>query len=126
MKNTIVSFLILFILLIFVFIGNKNLMSLCNDSLNLSNDIETSLNNDDWNEALNKAKLLKTIISTDFKTLSIYINHQDIDSLNTEIVKLIDFIKIKNLPDALSCLSTIRCLAEYIGELQQVNLTNIL
>lgn len=126
MKNTIISFITFFILLFFVFIGNNNLNSLCDDSLKLSNEIQIALDNNDWNKALEKSTTLKTIMSSGFKKVSIYINHQDIDSLNTETVKLIELIKVQDLSNSLSSLATIKCLSEYIKELQQINLTNIL
>ncbi|MDO4534364.1 MAG: DUF4363 family protein [Clostridium perfringens] len=126
MKNTIISFIIFFVVLGFVFIGNKNLNSLCNDSLRLSNEIEILINNNEWNKALEKSIELKKVMSQGFRKVSVYINHQDIDNLNTETVKLIDFIRIEELPDTLSCLDNIKCLSEYIKELQQINLTNIL
>ena len=65
-------------------------------------------------------------MSNGFKKVSVYVNHQDIDTLNTETVKLIDFIKVRDLSNSLSSLDSIKCLAEYIEELQQINLTNIL
>lgn len=126
MKNTIISFITLFILLFFVFIGNNNLNSLCDDSLKLSNEIQLTLDNNNWDDALEKSLELKKVMSNGFKKVSIYINHQDIDTLNTETVKLINLIKIQDLPNSLSCLDTIKCLAEYIKELQRINLTNIL
>ncbi len=126
MKNTVISFIIFFIVLGFIFIGNKNLNSLCDNSLRLSNEIEILINNNEWNTALDKATELKNVMSKGFKEVSIYINHQDIDNLNTEVVKLIDVIRIKELPDTLSCLDNIKCFSEYIKELQQINLTNIL
>lgn len=126
MKNTVISFIIFFIVFVFVFIGNKNLNSLCDNCLKLSPEIAASVNNNNWDEALEKSIELKSIMSAGFDKVSIYINHQDIDNLNTEIVKLISVIKIKDLPSILSCLDNIRCLAEYIKELQQINLTNIL
>lgn len=126
MKNTIISFIIFFIVLGFVFVGNNNLNDLCDNSLRLSSEIEILVNNNQWNEALEKSIELKSIMSKGFKKVSTYINHQDIDNLNTETVKLINLIRIKDLSNALSCLDNIKCLSEYIKELQQINLTNIL
>ena len=126
MKNTIISFIIFFVILFFVFIGNKNLNSLCTNFLELSNELEIALNNNNWAEASEKAIILKKVMSNGFKTVSMYINHQDIDSLNTEIVKLMELIKVQDLPNSLSSLATIKCLSEYILELQQINFTNIL
>lgn len=126
MKNTIISFITLFILLFFVFIGNNNLNSLCDDSLKLSNEIQIALDNNNWDNALEKSLELKKVMSNGFKKVSIYVNHQDIDTLNTETVKLINLIKVRDLSNSLSSLDTIKCLAEYIKELQQINLTNIL
>lgn len=126
MKNTIISFITLFILLFFVFIGNNNLNSLCDDSLKLSNEIQIALDNTNWDNALEKSLELKKVMSNGFKKVSIYVNHQDIDTLNTETVKLINLIKVRDLSNSLSSLDTIKCLAEYIKELQQINLTNIL
>lgn len=126
MKNTIISFIIFFIVLGFVFIGNNNLNSLCDDSLRLSNEIEILINNNQWNEALEKSIALKKVMSSGFRKVSVYINHQDIDNLNTETVKLISVIEIRNLPSVLSCLDNIKCFSEYIKELQQINIINIL
>lgn len=126
MKNTIISFIIFFIVLGFVFIGNNNLNSLCDDSLRLSNEIEILINNNQWNEALEKSIALKKVMSSGFRKVSVYINHQDIDNLNTETVKLISVIEIRDLPSVLSCLDNIKCFSEYIKELQQINIINIL
>ena len=126
MKNTLISFATLFILLFFVFIGDTNLNSLCDNSLKVSQEIQIALDNNNWDDALEKSVELKKIMSNGFKKVSVYVHHQDIDTLNTETVKLIDFIKVRDLSNSLSSLDSIKCLAEYIKELQQINLTNIL
>ena len=126
MKNTLISFATLFILLFFVFIGDTNLNSLCDNSLKVSQEIQIALDNNNWDDALEKSVELKKIMSNGFKKVSVYVNHQDIDTLNTETVKLIDFIKVRDLSNSLSSLDSTKCLAEYIKELQQINLTNIL
>ena len=126
MKNTLISFATLFILLFFVFIGDTNLNSLCDNSLKVSQEIQIALDNNNWDDALEKSVELKKIMSNGYEKVSVYVNHQDIDTLNTETVKLIDFIKVRDLSNSLSSLDSIKCLAEYIKELQQINLTNIL
>ena len=126
MKNTLISFATLFILLFFVFIGDTNLNSLCDNSLKVSQEIQIALDNNNWDDALEKSVELKKIMSNGFKKVSVYVNHLDIDTLNTETVKLIDFIKVRDLSNSLSSLDSIKCLAEFIKELQQINLTNIL
>lgn len=108
MKNTLISFATLFILLFFVFIGDTNLNSLCDNSLKVSQEIQIALDNNNWDDALEKSVELKKIMSNGFKKVSVYVNHQDIDTLNTETVKLIDFIKVRDLSNSLSSLDSIK------------------
>ena len=126
MKNIIISFIIFFIVLGFVVFYNKNLISFCDETLIIGYELQTLIENEQWDESYEKALELKALISDAFKSMSIYVNHSEMDEMNIEILKLTEYIKEKDSAEGLATLQSIKCYAEYIKELQKVNLTNIL
>ncbi|MPQ44735.1 DUF4363 family protein [Clostridium tarantellae] len=125
MKNTIISFFIFFMVFAFVTIYNNKLTTFCNNVLNTSNELEELLCKENWQKSYEKTLELKKLMSKGFKDISIYINHENVDNLNTEVLKLTQFVKVKSNGDALSTIHAIKCFAEYLKELEEINLINI-
>ena len=126
MKNTIISFMLFFSVLAFVIYSNNTLVKFCNKTLELSDEIEIFICEEKWKESYEKSLELKSVISEKFPSISIYINHTDMDNLNIEILKLTQYVKEEDSAEGLATLHIIKCYAEYMKELQEINIINIL
>ena len=126
MKNTIISFSLFFLVLGFVSFSNNTLVKFCNKTLEISNEIEGFIGEGKWKESYDKTLELKSIMSENFPSISIYINHTDMDNLNIEILKLTQYVKEQDSAEGLATLHVIKCYAEYMKELQEINIVNIL
>lgn len=126
MKNNIISFILFFIVLGFVIFSNNKLVKFCDKTLEISNNIEILMTDENWEESYEKTLELKSVMSENFPSISIYINHTDMDNLNIEILKLTQYVKEEDSAEGLATLHVIKCYAEYLKELQEINIINIL
>lgn len=126
MKKNIISFLLFFLVLGFVIFSNTKLVKFCDKTLEISNAIEELMDNENWEESYLKTLELKSVMSESFPSISVYINHTDMDNLNIEILKLTQYVKEEDSAEGLATLHVIKCYAEYMKELQEINIVNIL
>ena len=134
MKKTIFSILIFMSLFIFVFSSHKLLKKVCNNILITCNDIEENFdtinldneNNSNWLIIYKKSLSLKDYINSNYKLLSLYVNHEILDSLASETLCLSQFAKSKELGESLSSLHKIKSQTKNILTLQEINLENII
>ena len=134
MKKTIFSTLIFISLFTFVFFSHKLLKTVCNNILIYCDDIEENFdtinldneNNSNWSIVYKKSLFLKDYINSNYKLLSLYINHEILDSLDSEILCLSQFSKSKELGESLSSLHKIKSQTRNILTLQEINLENII
>lgn len=126
MKRIIISTILFFFILGFAVIYNNKLIRFCDNALAFSDEIEILIKEKDWNKSYEKSLELKELMSKNFSSISIYINHQDIDILNTEILKLIQYMEEEDSSEGLASLYSVKSYTEYIKELQEVSIMNIL
>lgn len=125
MRNAIISIVIFFSLLICVFFLNNAILNLCDDIKDKTNEIELELlNNKDI--AYEKSKELLNFLNDHDLITSIYVNHQDFDTLKNETVKLCIYISHDSFTDAHASLNLIKTEAETVKHLQKPGIDNIL
>lgn len=126
MKKIVISSILFFLILGFVIFCNNKLIRFCDNALTVSNEIEFLIKEKNWNKSYEKSLELRELMSENFSSISIYINHQDLDLLNTEILKLIQYTEEEDSSEGLASLYSIKSYAEYIKELQEISIINIL
>ncbi|MGO0806941.1 DUF4363 family protein, partial [Clostridioides difficile] len=86
MKNTLISSLIFFSLLASVLFFNNKLINVCDKVNDYSNKIESSLSKEDWKESYEESLKLSNLLEENYVSLSLYINHEQLDNLSKEIL----------------------------------------
>ncbi|MDY6013076.1 DUF4363 family protein [Clostridium sp.] len=126
MKNSIVSLILFFSAIIFIFFANSELIKLCDQISNDSDRIERLLDDKKWDESYNESvKLLKKLDESN-SISSIYISHIELDAIVDQTVRLTVLIKSRDESESLATLHLIRYNAERIKELQYPSIENIL
>ena len=126
MKNSIVSLILFFSAVAFIFFANSELIKLCDKISRDSDKIEKLLNEKKWDESYDESvKLLKNLDESN-SISSIYISHIELDSIVDQTVRLTVLIKSRDESESLATLHLIRYSAERIKELQYPSIENIL
>lgn len=126
MKNSIVSLILFFSAVAFIFFANSELIKLCDKISSDSDKIEKLLNEKKWDESYDESvKLLKNLDESN-SISSIYISHIELDSIVDQTVRLTVLIKSRDESESLATLHLIRYSAERIKELQYPSIENIL
>lgn len=126
MKNTIISSIIFFFVLGCVLFFNVKLTDAC-DKVNESSDkIEYYLTEENWQESYNESLNLRDMLEEHYVSLSLYINHEQLDNLSKEVLSLTQYIKGEDISNSLSSVYIIKAYTKHIEEIQKVNIGNIL
>ena len=126
MKSTIISFSI-FVLMIFCIIFSINyLNSICTRLQNSSMQIEKSIQLNSWNEAYKSSQDFMAEWKKYSPKLSIFSDHDEMEDINNESYKLMNYILHKNSEESLSSTNIIQNSLEHILEMQRLNIQNLL
>ncbi|WP_051623444.1 DUF4363 family protein [Clostridium hydrogeniformans] len=125
MKNIVTSFCIFISLLIFM-TWSLNYLNKITLEIEQKNDvIEDLVNENKWEESYEEVLSLLDFINENSTKMSIFINHQEMDLIESEIYRLTQFVKNKNLDETLSSLHFIKFSVDSVKKLQKVNIKNI-
>lgn len=134
MKKTIFSVILFLALFGFVFFSHNLLMKVCKTEFNYCNTIENCINKIDkddksspeWDIADKTASELMTYVEKYYGILSVYISHENLDLLDSETSRLVEYIKEKDKVESLVSISTIESHIKNIKSLQEVRIKNIM
>ena len=125
MRNTIISILIFFGLLAFVYYADNSLQRLCYDISSSSEEIEFLISNDNWDAAyLKTIDVINEIKANDMVT-SIYLNHTDFDNLLNEAIKLSLYVRSEDSTESNVSVNLLKSSADIIFNLHKANIQNI-
>ncbi|MFL0246519.1 DUF4363 family protein [Candidatus Clostridium stratigraminis] len=125
MRNVAISVVIFIIMILAMTISLSYLNKITNNLENLNMQIETYINDRNWDEA-NKA-------ATDFSEkwdkytniIKLFVNHQELDNIEIELSKLTQFVREKTPDESLANVHTLDFLLNHITNLEKINLQNI-
>ncbi|SFD15075.1 DUF4363 family protein [Clostridium uliginosum] len=126
MKNAMISIFLFLSIMILIYFANNSLLKLCGRITTLSEDIEITLTQDNFEEAYTQSIQLMNLIQSEGFITSIYVNHQDFDILVNDAVKLSVYLTYKDAEDADATLHSLKYNAQNIKKLQIPTLENIL
>lgn len=125
MKSSIASVLI-FILMIICMAFSVNYLKTINTSLeNSSVNIENAIKSDSYEKAENLSKEFTKMWNKNSNKISIFTNHNEIDSINSELLKLKQHIAYKNKEESLVSINIIRGIIKSITEMENLNIVNL-
>lgn len=128
MKKTLKTIIYILSFFIFIFFINLSLKYLNNVTIELEekNDtLEDLITNKEWDKSYDEVISLLDYIEKNSTKMSIFINHQEIDLIESEIFKLTQYVKSKTYDESLASIHYIKFSVKNINRLQKINLQNI-
>lgn len=124
-KKIYIPFIIFIALIFVVFFSIKYLKFVCNDLTELDNKVEENINKGDWKEAGKASISCLESWKKYSDQISIFVNHAEIDNINTELYKLTQYVKTEDKEEALASINVLKFLLEHIVNMEKINLQNI-
>lgn len=125
MKKVILPFTLFLAMLVGLYYSTKYTNDTCDKLLELSYETESSIAFEQWDDAyINSLDLLKSY-EKDMSLVTLFLNHEELDIIYNETLKLTQFTKEKDKSHSLSTIHLIKSLIEGIKEGQKLTLRNI-
>lgn len=125
MKNILIAFSLFFIMIIGIILSINHINLSCNHLQDLNSTLESYILKENYKEAYNLSLDYIAQWKKDSKFLTIYIHHEDLDHVDNEILKLTQYIKIKDKSEALATVHAMIYLIEHIKQHEKVSISNI-
>ncbi|MBD7910293.1 DUF4363 family protein [Clostridium cibarium] len=125
MRSTIMSVIIFFSLLCFVYFANNSLIELCDTISNRTEEIELLISNKEWEKAYSSTNEIIDLIDKNQMVSSIYINHNDFDNLMDEAVELSLYTSCRDYTESIIAVNSLKNFAKNIKHLHNPNIENI-
>ncbi|MEW9094403.1 MAG: DUF4363 family protein [Clostridiaceae bacterium] len=125
MKNIFISFFIFFCMIVGIVFSLNTLDKIYGDLDNLNSKLEQSIEKEDWEDA----NLLINEISEKWhehcNELSIFLNHNEIDNINSELSKLTQYVKYNNKEESMASLYVVKFFFQHTLDLEKISYQNI-
>lgn len=92
---------------------------------NLNMQIETYINDRNWDEAYKTANDFSEKWERHSNIIKLFVNHQELDNIEIELSKLTQFVKEKTPDESLANVHTLDFLLNHIINLEKINIQNI-
>ncbi|WP_315121034.1 DUF4363 family protein [uncultured Clostridium sp.] len=126
MRNVFISFFIFFCMVLGMIFSLNALDRIYGDLDNLNSKLEQSIEKEDWGNS----NLLINEISEkwykDCNKLYIFLNHNEIDNINSELNKLTQYVKYNNKEESMASLYVIKFFFQHTLDLEKISYQNIL
>ena len=101
------------------------LNKVCNEIEIATSNLETSVNNEDWDVAKKQSIKLLNTWEKYADNIAIFIHHEEIDNVNTEVSKLSQYIEFENKDESLADIHVIKFYINHINNFEKINPQNI-
>lgn len=126
MKNVVIALALFFVMVINIAFSLKYLNKASDDLGGLNDEIEQYIIDSNWDKAY-QCSIEYTEKWKDYsKILKLFVDHQEMDKIETELWKLPQYIKEETKDEALASVHVLKFLVDHISELEEVNIQNIL
>lgn len=126
MKNIIATAVIFTLLTAGILISINYLNKSCKGLEKQVDNLEKEVDSDKWDEAYKSSLDFMKTYKKHSDIISMFVNHQEIDNLNNELWKLIQYIKAKNKDESQASIHVMKFLLSHITEMEKVDFQNIL
>lgn len=124
-KNVYISFIFFIFIIFAAFFSIKYLDRVCIKFTKLTDQLETSINNDQWEKSYKTSLEFFNSWQKYSDKISVFVHHAEIDNINMEIWKLTQYVKEKNKDESLASVHVLKFLLEHIADMERINLQNI-
>lgn len=126
MKKIVVAYF-LFSLILLTLFWSVHYLNKTTTSLQIqSNELENLILKDSWDKAYSSSVDIFKKWEKASDNLSIVIDHQKLDNINIEVLKLTQYTKCNSKDEALASIHAIKFLFEHLINLEKISLQNIL
>ncbi|WP_125153392.1 DUF4363 family protein [Clostridium rectalis] len=125
MKNVFIS-CTTFVVMIFCILFSINYLNkICNEMSDINYKLEQSIELGNWRQSKNIVSNLTNNWEKFSDKLSIFVNHEELDNINSELSKLTQYINYKNKDESMASLHSIKFFIQHISKLEKINMQNI-
>lgn len=125
MKNMITSLIIFILITIFIVFSTNYLNKKCYYYREMSNSLEQSILDDAWEKSYTDVLIYLREWRESSSIISIFVNHENVDSINRELLKLTQYVKNNNKDDSLAIIHEIKFLLDNISSSEKITIQNI-
>ncbi|MDF2881344.1 MAG: hypothetical protein K0R54_1901 [Clostridiaceae bacterium] len=125
MKNIYSSFIIFVVLIFTIVFSLKYLNKTCEKFEVASKNLEDYISSEAWEDAYTASYEFLNQWQDTSKTMSIIVHHSELDPINSEAFRMIQFVKCKNKDESLASVHTIKLLIRHVMESEKINFQNI-
>lgn len=125
MRNVFISFFIFLCMVLGMIFSLNALNRIYGDLDNLNSKLEQSIEKEDW---VNSSLLVNEISEKWYKDcnkLYIFLNHNEIDNINSELNKLTQYVKYNNKEESMASLYVIKFFFQHTLDLEKISYQNI-
>lgn len=125
MKNAIIALCLFVIMIIGIFISRNALNRSCNHLQDLNSQLENYILKENYEDAYYLSIIYIAEWKKASKFLTVYIHHEDLNYLDSEILKLTQYTKIKDRSEGLATVHVMKYLIDKIMYHEKVSISNI-
>lgn len=125
MKNVYIAFCLFFLMIIGIFLSTNIINRKCDNLQNLNYELESYIIKDNYKDAYDLSLNYIAQWQKDTRFLTFFIHHEDLDHLDSEVLKLTQYIKIKDRSEGLATVHVMKYLIDHIRCHEKVSLSNI-
>lgn len=125
MKNVMIAFSLFIVMIIGIFLSSNYITHSCNHLQNLNSTLESYIIKGKYQAAYNLSLNYISDWNKTSKYLTLYTHHEDLDYIDTEILKLTQYIKNKDKSEGLATVHVLKHLVSHIMAHERVSVGNI-
>jgi len=125
MKNVLIAFSLFAIMMIGIFFSVNVINRSCAKLQDLNCDLENYIIKENYQDAYKLSLSYIAQWNKVSKFLTIYEHHEDLDHIDSEILKLTQYIKIKDKSESLATVHNMKYLVEHIMSHEKVSISNV-
>ncbi|MGH4052170.1 MAG: DUF4363 family protein [Clostridium sp.] len=125
MKNVWVAIILFILMIIGIFCSVSIINHKCNHLQDLNSTLESYIIKEDYQDAYDLSLDYIAEWKKDSKFLTIFIHHEDIDHVDSEILKLTQYIKMKDKSEGLATVHVLKYVVAHIISHEKVSISNI-
>ena len=126
MKKVILPFVLFLAMLVGLYYSTKYTNNTCDKLLEIAYETESSIAFEQWDNAYINSMALLTSYEKDMSIVTLFLNHEELDIIYNEALKLTQYTKEEDKTHSLSSIHLVKSLIEGIKEGQKITLRNVL
>ncbi|MBU3184113.1 DUF4363 family protein [Clostridium estertheticum] len=125
MKNVLIAFSLFIIMMVGIFLSVNIINVKCSKLQDLNCTLESYIIKEKYQDAYELSLTYIAEWKKTSKLLTIYTHHEDLDNIDSEILKLTQYIKIKDKSEGLATVHVMKYLVDHIMSHEKVSISNI-